>query len=77
LPAVGHVEIASITIRDLKAIIDRMVAKNALIFVRDVLSYYGIVVRHYNGYSDAPVFDHSVALRLYGLRLSRRFKVGL
>jgi integrase len=65
LPALGRIEMTAITKRDLKAVIDRIVARSALTFVRDVLAYYGIVVRHYNSYSDIPVFDHSVALRTY------------
>jgi integrase len=65
LPAIGSHQMAHITKRDLKEILDRIIARNALTFVRDVLSYYGMVVRHYNCYSDNPVVDFSTSLRAY------------
>jgi integrase len=65
LPSLGRMEMAAISKRDLKVVIDTIIARKALTFVRDVLAYYGIVVRHYNSYSDVPVFDHSVSLRAY------------
>ena len=65
LPTLGIKRISEITKRDLKEIIDRIVARNALSFVRDVLGYYGIVIRHYNGYSDDLAIDHSISLRSY------------
>jgi integrase len=65
LPSIGRLEMIAISKRDLKHIIDRIVARNALTFVRDVLAYYGVVVRHYNSYSDVPVFDYSISLRAY------------
>jgi integrase len=65
LPSIGSCQMAAITKRDLKDILDRIIARNALSFVRDVLCYYGMVVRHYNCYSDVPVVDYSVMLRAY------------
>jgi hypothetical protein len=54
-----------ITKRDLKKNFDRIIPRNALTFVRAVLSYYGMVVRHYNCYSDNPVVEFSTSLRAY------------
>jgi integrase len=59
------VQMADVSKSHLKAIIDRIIARSALTFVRDVLSYYGMVVRHYNCYSDKPVVDYSTFLRSY------------
>jgi hypothetical protein len=49
LPTLGGMLIADISKRDVKAVLDRIVQRNALTFVRDVLGYFGIVIRHYNG----------------------------
>ena len=65
LPSLGSMPIALITKRDLKEIVDRIVSRNALTFVRDVIGYFGIVVRHYNSYSDDLVVDHSISIRSY------------
>jgi hypothetical protein len=43
LPAIGSHQMAHITKRDLKEILDRIISRKALTFIRDVLSYYGMV----------------------------------
>ena len=52
LPQIGPKQISEISKRDIKAVIDRIVARDALTYVRDVVAYYGAVIRHYNSYSD-------------------------
>lgn len=65
LPSLGDKRISLISKNNIKEIVDRIVARQALSFVRDVLSYYGIVIRHYNSYSDDLAVDHSISLRAY------------
>ena len=65
LPTLGSKCVRDISKQDVRFVLDRIIARNALTWVRDVLAYYGIVIRHYNSYSNRLAEDYSIALRSY------------
>ena len=65
LPTLALRPVLDIKKTEVRLILDNIITRNALTWVRDVLAYYGGVIRNYNSYSESMAHDYSIALQSY------------
>ena len=64
IPALGEMPMREIKHSDVQTMLDKITARDALTFARDVRMYFRAIVKHFNGHTDEPITDPSLRVDL-------------